>query len=163
MAVVSVRCMCRTMLTVVTLVGACKGGKPTPQNSEASVPARAESDANLVAVDGDATADTAQHSQCRPLPPLEKGDKRFDTLDLDGDGTNDVAIGPSVCASEECPHALYLERGTCFEFVGRVVLLPELLATKHNGLFDLGVTVHHEDGATTRVIYEFDTKTYVMK
>jgi hypothetical protein len=152
-----------TLLTAVAVVGACKGGKPTPQNSEPSPSAPAGSDANMVAVVDAVTADAIPKIQCRPLPRLEQGDKRFDTLDFDGDGENDVAIGPSACASEECPHALYLERGTCFEFVGRVVLLPELLATKHNGLFDLEVTVHHEDGATTRVIYEFDTATYVSR
>jgi len=101
---------------------------------------------------------------CPPLPALENGEEMSRYLDLNGDGVKDVVISPGLgdCGSEECLHSLYVVRGKCFDPVGTVFHIPELLETKHHGLFDVRITVRI-DGKSEHGTYRFDGKKYVTE
>ena len=101
-------------------------------------------------------------ADCAGLPLLADGEVASQNLDFNGDGNKDVMIGPapSDCGSLECPHALYVVRGTCFDHVGNVDHVPQVLETKHHGLFDVRITVHI-DGETDHTTYQFNGKRYV--
>jgi hypothetical protein len=112
---------------------------------------------------GSAAAGSAASADC-PQPTVDEGEEKSEDFDLNGDGVKDVVVGPtpSDCGSEECPHSLWVARGKCFDRVGDVDHIPELLKTKHKGYFDVKTTARIS-GKPMSITYQFDGKQYVEK
>lgn len=152
----AMRILRSAIVPVLLVIAACKG-KAEPKAAEAAKPAEPAKPEPAKPAPAEAAPASAN---CKPLPALGEGEQKTEDLDLDGDGTKDVAIGPepSDCGSEDCGYALFLKRGSCYEAVGNVDHIPELATTKHNGLFDVTISVKGDT-----MTYTFDGTKYVGK
>jgi hypothetical protein len=105
----------------------------------------------------------AQPTNCQPLPQPSDGMEVAKDLDFDGDGVKDATIGPpqSECGSEECPYDLFLKRGDCYTKLGSVDHVPELLPSKHSGLFDVVIEARIS-GEAEKVTYRYDGSQYLV-
>jgi hypothetical protein len=105
---------------------------------------------------------TAEPTSCQPLPKPGEGMEVAKDLDFDGDGVKDATIGPpeSECGSEECPYDLFLKRGDCYTKVGSVDHVPELLPSKHSGMFDV-VIAPRISGEAEKLTYRYDGSQYL--